>query len=1057
MKKIYLHALVFLISVSQWGFSQDAVLQNTNIKELQKMEQEFRAAFELRQEKVKKYAEANKVLIDHFLPDGKVISIIDIDENGKPIYRETHNAKASATISTNKVYPSSTAPSRYNLSGRGFTVGEWDGGTTRITHREFQGRAIQADNGSMALSEHATHVGGTLIAGGVAPTAKGMAFQATLLTNDWNNDDAEMTSRAAQGLLVSNHSYGTPSGWSWEGSWVWNGNDAINPLYDYKFGFYDSQARDWDRIAKNAPYYLITKSAGNSRGDGPQNGARPQNGPYDCIPTYSVAKNILTVGAVRPLINGYTTATAVQMTTFSSWGPADDGRIKPDVVGDGEGVISCGIASDVQTVALDGTSMSGPSVAGSCLLLQEMYNNTHRGAKMRSSTLKGLVTHTADECWNFPGPDYRYGWGLMNTRKAADVIYQDSVQSRIIEEVLENQEVKQYVVFAKGNEKLSATLCWTDYQGTPVAAAYNNRTPMLVNNLNIRLQGPGVGIDSLPWKLDPENPQNGATKGNNLVDNVEKVEFNTPVAGGVYTITVSHTGNLFTNGTTPQNQDFSLIVTGIIAGDTNRTCLPLQIHNARTGRFDDGSGANKDYFNGASCSWVINPVDSAAIVLAVLKNFNVHPSDTLYFYNGDQPGGALLKKYTGSTLPDTVFSNTPQMYINFKSDGANSAAGWEIEYSAIRKPKFTFTSASSSICVGDNVVFTAQNLDVDPPIGWSYTWTLPGAENTTMTGATVSPVYAVEGTYPVTLTVTNRYGPVSVTKTDFILVKSASTNNFTAYAQSFSDASFPSHPGNPELNWITTVDANPWQRNTSAPFSAPASLRIFNNTSLKNVRELISPAFNIENVPANQRMLSFHVAFARRAVATASDRLQVLYSINCGKSWTSVYSKTHNSLSTIGTGANDIETLSFFPEPFQYRKDSISLATLPPNTGNLMLKFEMTSDKGNFLYLDDIRLNQTFVSIEDLMKGPGIQIGLQPNPTEGNSELQIFNPTGKSTLVELMDVLGKKLSETTIQNFENGGHYSASTRDLFGTLPAGIYNIRVRNGSAAKTIKWMVQ
>lgn len=170
--------LLFFLSIS--AFSQDRVLENTNVAELQKMEIEFRAAFKIRQEKVEAYAELNNVLIDNFLPNGKVVSITDIDDNGKPVYTETHNAKASATISTNKVYPSATAPSKYNLSGRGFTVGEWDGGTSRITHREYQGRATQADNGTMPVSEHATHVGGTLIAGGVNPAAKGMAYEAYL-------------------------------------------------------------------------------------------------------------------------------------------------------------------------------------------------------------------------------------------------------------------------------------------------------------------------------------------------------------------------------------------------------------------------------------------------------------------------------------------------------------------------------------------------------------------------------------------------------------------------------------------------------------------------------------------------------------------------------------------------------------------------------------------------------------------------------------------------------------------------------------------------------------
>lgn len=1057
MKKNYLPILLTCLFFSFPVLAQDKVLENTNVKELKKMEAEMWASFEKSQERVKKYAEEKGVLIHHYLPSGKVISLIDIDENGRPVYVETHNARASATISTNRVYPSATAANIYNLAGRGFNIGEWDGGTTRITHREFQGRAIQADNGSMALSEHATHVGGTLAAGGVVAALKGMAFQTTLLTNDWVSDEPEMTSRAAQGLLVSNHSYGQPCGWSWENNqWTWLGDDNINPQYDYRFGYYDSRAQAWDRIAKNAPYYLITKSAGNSRGEGPPNGSRPQNGPYDCLPTYSNAKNILTVGAVLPLNNGYTTANAVQMTTFSSWGPADDGRIKPDIVGDGEGVISCGSASDQQQVTSSGTSMSGPSVAGSCLLLQEMYSNTHNKAKMRSSTLKGLVIHTADECWLYPGPDYRYGWGLMNTKKAADVIYKDSIQSYILEETLNNQEVREFNVIAKGGEKLVATLCWTDYQGTPGPAAYNSRVRMLVNDLNLKLTGPGVGVDSLPWKLDPENPGNGATKGRNLVDNVEKVEFNTPVAGGLYTLRISHAGDLFTNAQTPQNQVYSLIITGIVAGDTTRTCLPLQYHNARTGRLDDGSGPTKNYFNGANCSWVINPEDSNAVVQIVFKNFNVHNSDTLYFYNGNQPGGSLIRKVTGATLPDTIFSNSPQVYVNFRTDGADNAAGWEIEYSAIRKPRFNFSTNAATICSGDFTTLTAQNLDVDPPVGWNYSWSLPGAQVTTASGPSVNVTYPTPGVYPVTLTVTNRFGPVSLTKTDFITVNLGQSNNFTAYGQSFSDVSFPVNSVNPDLNWRTTPDANPWQRNESAPFSAPASMRIYNNTTLKNIRDLITPPFNMENVPSSQRMISFMVAFARRQIATASDQLRVLYSLNCGKSWTSIYSKAHTNLSTIGTGANDfIANVPFFPENYEYRKDSISLATLPQNASNVLFKFEMTSDRGNFLYLDDVRINSTFVGIDGLIPSQNLTLGLVPNPSPDKAELMVYNPKGGEVNISLVDLLGRKVGQYSHRNWDAQGNAVLMTNEIFGNPGNGVFHIIVQSGSESKTIRWI--
>lgn len=1054
MRKIYLQILAFGFLNSIPVLAQDQVLQNTNVSELKKMQTEFQSAFELRQQKLKKYAEERAILIDHYLPDGKVISLTDIDENGKPVYTETHNAKASATISTNKVYPSSTASNIFNLSGRGFSVGEWDGGTTRITHREFQGRAIQADNGTMALSEHATHVAGTLVAGGVVPALKGMAFQANLLANDWNSDEAEMTTRAAQGLLVSNHSYGAVCGWSWDNQWVWNGDDNINPQYDYKFGFYDSRAAAWDRIARNAPYYLITKSAGNSRGDGPSNGSRPQNGPYDCLPTYSVAKNILTVGAVLPLTNGYTTPNLVYMTTFSSWGPTDDGRIKPDVVGDGEGVASCGSATDVQQVTLSGTSMSGPSVAGSCLLLQEMFSNTHFKKKMRSSTLKGLVIHTADEAGSTPGPDYIFGWGLMNTRKAAELIYKDSVQSKIIEEQLNNQEVKQYQVVAKGSEKLIATLCWTDVQGTPGPAAYNSRLKMLVNNLNIRLHGPGIGVDSLPWKLDPDAPSAPATKGNNEVDNVEKVEFNSPVAGGLYTITVSHTGNLFTNATIPQNQVFSLIVSGIVAGDTTKTCLPLQFHNARTGRVGDGSGSSRDYFNGANCQWVLNPADSNAIVQVVFRSCNIDPSDTLYFYNGNSAGGSLLRKVTGNALPDTIFANSPQVFVNFKTDASNTAAGWEIEYSAIRKPNFNFTTASSTICSGDNLTLTAQSLDPEGALGWNYTWTLPGAQVETMSGASVSPVYPTPGVYPVTLTVTNKWGAVPLTKSDFITVNLGQTNNMTAYGQNFTDAAFPINTNNPALNWRITPDQNTWQRNTSAPYSAPASMRIFNNTGLKNVRELFSPPFNMSDVPANQRILSFMVAFARRQTATASDQLRVLYSVNCGKSWTSVYSKAHNNLSTVGTTSNDIYTSPFYPETYQYRKDSISLASVPGDLSNIMFKFEMTSDKGNFLFLDDVLLNNTFVGIENWIVSKELAVSIAPNPSQSAAEISIFSPGGETVELAVTDLLGKGAGKIHLSNFDGAGFIKINTLQKFGFLSPGVYQVSVRNGRELKTIKW---
>jgi hypothetical protein len=120
-------------------------------------------------------------------------------------------------------------------------------------------------------------VAGTLIASGVVASAKGMANMAQLATHDWNSDNAEMTLAAQNGLLVSNHSYGQIAGWhSSGGIWYWYGNPAISETLDWNFGFYNSKAQQWDNIAVNNPYYLIVKSAGNNRNQGPSAGASHQ-------------------------------------------------------------------------------------------------------------------------------------------------------------------------------------------------------------------------------------------------------------------------------------------------------------------------------------------------------------------------------------------------------------------------------------------------------------------------------------------------------------------------------------------------------------------------------------------------------------------------------------------------------------------------------------------------------------------------------------------------------------------------------------------------------------
>src|SRR6202012_4214962 len=131
--------------------------------------------------------------------------------------------------------------------------------------------------------------------------------------------------------------------------------------------------------------YLIVESSGNSRSsNGPavgqtywgyasrtnqtlvNKGPRPagisNNGGYDIISTTGTAKNILTIGAINTLPNGPPNSQSIVTTYFRSWGPTDDGRIKPDLVADGLGVLSSSSNGPQAYSAEDGTSFSAPNV-----------------------------------------------------------------------------------------------------------------------------------------------------------------------------------------------------------------------------------------------------------------------------------------------------------------------------------------------------------------------------------------------------------------------------------------------------------------------------------------------------------------------------------------------------------------------------------------------------------------------------------------------------------------------------------------------------------------------
>lgn len=610
--------------------------------------------------------------------DTTLAELMFFSDVGLPIYYTTYNSRAALSTNTTPLHSGT-----FNLNGSGMHIGEWDGGSVRRTHEQLNGRVIQVDR-PRSFSDHATHVAGTLIGDGtgassLASAAKGMASRASLRAYDWTNDLSEMARYASRGGLISNHSYGIISGWSGQ-RWYGGTANLRRNGEDPNFGAYTYLAREYDRIANSAPYYLICKAAGNDANDGLRNGNRfldvqsrreftynssihpGRDGDYDCIGHRGNAKNILTVGAVHDVTN-YTGPSSVRIASFSSRGPADDGRIKPDIVGNGVGVTSSLATGNSSYSSYNGTSMATPNVAGSLLLLQEHHQKLNgRGKFLRSSTLKALAIHTAKEAGPSAGPDYTFGWGLLDATAAAEQITLDKTQpNSIIERSLSNGGVYRITVNIDPNKPFKATLAWND----PAASiarrgVVDDRTRKLVNDLDLRVSN---GSNThYPYRLNPYSPSAAATKGDNRVDNVEQVYFSN-VSGSQVTITISHKGRL-----SGGRQIFSLIISEL--GSSAATCSDGIQNGTETGVDCGGSScARCECFTGpftlaltfdnapAESSWAIKNSSGGTIhrspsyssrprgSTTYVRNLNISTGNNYTFNMYDSRGDGLCCRF----------------------------------------------------------------------------------------------------------------------------------------------------------------------------------------------------------------------------------------------------------------------------------------------------------------------------------------------------------------------------------------------------------------------------
>jgi PKD repeat protein len=622
-------------------------------------------------------AAAKNIPVRLQLANGEFAQLLYFDRLDQPVYYKVMNVNAAKTTGTISLQPGGELG--VNLTGKGMTVGVYDQTRPKIDHAEYKNRLVQVDGSTETVSSHATHVTGTILATGISANAKGMASEASGWAFNWESDLDKMNNNAYDpvskpgGHLVSNHSYGVVLGWYRNSSnvWTWAGNAAIDPDEDYRFGFYSSKSKGIDDLLFSKPYYTVVWAAGNDRSDS-GDGSRDPDGPDDTLGPEGVAKNAITVGAVSNVPN-YTQPSDVKMSDFSNWGPTDDGRIKPDLVGMGVNVFSSSINSSNQDAyaTLSGTSMAAPNVTGSLLLLQQLYGQRNPGKYMLASTLKGLAIHTAKEAGPSPGPDYMFGWGLLDVKASGELILNEDGGGRLIRELnLDQGETYEYEIISDGITPIRATIAWTDPSGTPVGASLDPTNTMLVNDLDIRIVDE-EGAVYFPWTLDPSLGAGARAlqTGDNFRDNVEQVVISSPQPKK-YTLRVTHKRELafgmqpfslvFTAGVVDGAEETLYWIGGATGNWSDASNWSLTANGASAGKvpaagtrvvFDGPSGSNKTVtLTGASRAFSVNVFGNQVLTLDL-------NSQSLLVSNGFRISNQITEVKNGMIVFDSESTN----------------------------------------------------------------------------------------------------------------------------------------------------------------------------------------------------------------------------------------------------------------------------------------------------------------------------------------------------------------------------------------------------------------
>lgn len=394
----------------------------------------------------------------------------------------------SMYLSKANIMRASLSQGGQDILGRNVVIGIGDDGDPQ-SHIDYSGRLI--NRAGETLKAHSTHVTGTVGGAGlIQELYAGYAPKSTIISQVYSGIIRNAPTYVQDyGMVITNNSYGSVP------------NDcAFN-------GFYDLTAKVLDQQAFDLPELLHVFAAGN---DGDKNCTPHTAGFKTVAGGYQTSKNILTVGS---------TDYKGTWSGFSSKGPVRDGRIKPDIMAQGQFLASTWTNNSYSYN--NGTSMAAPGVSGGLALLVELYRKLHSNANPRNALLKALLCNGGLDRGN-AGPDYTYGFGTMDLLRSSKMMEDETY---FVSTATTGTNAVHTITVPANMAHLKVLLYWQD----PPGSLLTNKS--LVNDLDLQVTGPGG--TRLPVRLDTTsaNVGNIAGTGPDHHNNIEQVIINLPAPG----------------------------------------------------------------------------------------------------------------------------------------------------------------------------------------------------------------------------------------------------------------------------------------------------------------------------------------------------------------------------------------------------------------------------------------------------------------------------------------------------------------------------------------------